>query len=136
MPDKKILKKEMVKTNPKFETFKKILLKTKEQIAGDIRGLSDENSGSANDRGGDVSGHALHMADVATDMYDREFTLGLASNDRELLYEVDEALARIKDGSFGLCVECKKVIPATRLKAIPHARTCMKCQEKLEAKRR
>jgi DnaK suppressor protein len=134
MPDKKTTNNK--KINPKLEAYKKILLKTKEQIAGDIRGLSDENSGSGNDRGGDVSGHALHMADVATDMYDREFTLGLASNDRELLYEIDEALNRVKDGSYGFCGDCKKPIPATRLKAIPHARTCMKCQEKLESKRR
>ena len=123
------------KTNPKFDVYKKSLLKTKEQITGDIRTLSDENSGSGNDRSGDVSGHALHMADVATDMYDREFTLGLASNDREMLYAIDEALLRVKDGSYGICVECKKSIPATRLKAIPYARTCMKCQNKLEAKR-
>ena len=130
------VKKKITKTNPKFEVYKKILLKTKEQIAGDIRNLSDENSGSGNDRSGDVSGHALHMADVATDMYDREFTLGLASNDRELLYAVVEALSRIRDGSFGTCSQCKKPIPVTRLKAIPYARTCLKCQEKIESKRR
>ncbi len=124
------------KTDPKFDFYKKVLLKTKDQIAGDIRTLSDENAGSGNDKSGDVSGHALHMADVATDMYDREFTLGLASNDRELLYDIDEALNRIQDGSFGVCAECKKSIPITRLKAIPHARLCLKCQEKLEAKRK
>ena len=144
MPVKKTVSKEVkapskiykhAKENPKFDPYKKLLLKTKDQITGDIRNLSDENSGSGNDRGGDVSGHALHMADVATDMYDREFTLTLASNDRELLHEVDEALGRIKDGTFGVCTSCKKTIPVTRLKAIPHARTCMKCQEKLEAKR-
>ena len=138
MPVKKVMKPikntKLKKTNPKFDPYKKVLLKTKDQIAGDIRTLSDENSGSGNDRSGDVSGHALHMADVATDMYDREFTLGLASNDRELLFEVVEALGRIQDGSYGTCVECKKSIPATRLKAIPHARTCLKCQKKLEAK--
>ncbi len=122
--------------NPKLEPYKKLLLKTKEQIVGDIRNLSDENSGSGNDRGGDVSGHALHMADVATDMYDREFTLGLASTDRELLYEITEALFRIEEGTFGNCSECKKSIPVTRLKAIPHARACLKCQEKIEAKQR
>ena len=122
--------------NPKFEPYKKLLLKTKEQIAGDIRGLSDENTGGGNDRGGDVSGHALHMADVATDMYDREFTLGLAANDRELLYHVNEALEHIEEGSYGLCVTCKKPIPATRLKAIPHAQTCLKCQELRESKKR
>jgi DnaK suppressor protein len=124
------------KINPKFEPYKKLLLKIKDQITGDIRGLSDENTGSVNDRGGDVSGHALHMADVATDMYDREFTLGLAANDRELLYNVNEALERIKEGDFGFCMTCKKPIPATRLKAIPHAKTCLKCQELLESKRR
>jgi DnaK suppressor protein len=137
MPAKKVVKSKIIKrpkTNPRFDVYKKILLKTKEQISGDIRTLSDENSGSGNDRGGDVSGHALHMADVATDMYDREFTLGLASNERELLYEIDGALARIQEGTFGVCDQCKKPIPATRLKAIPHARTCMKCQEQIEAK--
>ena len=122
--------------NPKFEPYKKLLIKTKEQITGDIRGLSEDNNGSGQDRGGDVSGHALHMADVATDMYDREFTLGLAANDRELLYQVNEALGRIHDGNFGLCITCKKSIPATRLKAIPHAQTCLKCQELLESKKR
>jgi len=140
MPVKKSIKRikhtRPKKTNPKFDVYKKVLLKTKEQIAGDIRTLSDENSGSGNDRSGDVSGHALHMADVATDMYDREFTLGLASTDRELLFEVVEALGRIQDGTYGACVQCKKPIPATRLKAIPHARTCLKCQKSLEAKSR
>lgn len=124
------------KIDPKFEPYKKVLLRIKEQITGDIHNLSEENVGSGNDRGGDVSGHALHMADVATDMYDREFTLGLASNDRELLYQVNEALDRIEDGNYGLCVSCKKSIPASRLKAIPHARTCLKCQETLEIKKR
>ena len=130
------MKVKRVKINPRLDGYKKLLLKVKDQIAGDIRNLSDENTGSGNDRSGDVSGHALHMADVATDMYDREFTLGLASNERELLYEINEALARIKDGTYGLCNQCKKPIPISRLKAIPHARTCLKCQEKLETKRR
>ena len=133
MPLKPFKKKRI---NPKFEPYRKLLLRAKEQIVGDIKQLSDENSGSNNDRSGDVSGHALHMADVATDMYDREFLLGLAGNDRELLYEIDEAVGRIHDGTYGACVECKKNIPITRLKAIPQVRTCMKCQEKLEKKRR
>ena len=124
------------KIDPKLEPYRKVLLRVKEQITGDIHNLSEENTGSSNDRGGDVSGHALHMADVATDMYDREFTLGLASNDSELLYQVNEALDRIEDGIYGLCVSCKKSIPANRLKAVPHAKTCLKCQEMLEIKKR
>src|SRR5438105_224764 len=102
MPVKKTITKsnvvKRVKINPKFEVYRKLLLKTKDQITGDIRHLSDDNNGGGNDRGGDVSGHALHMADVATDMYDREFALGLAANDRELLTRINQAMVRIEDG--------------------------------------
>ncbi|MBI3315067.1 MAG: hypothetical protein HYZ86_03935, partial [Candidatus Omnitrophica bacterium] len=119
MPLKPFKKKRI---NPKFEPYRKLLLNAKEQIIGDIRQLSNDNSESTNDRSGDISGHALHMADVATDMYDREFLLGLASNDRELLYKIDEALTRMEDGTYGLCIVCKKPIPAVRLKAIPQVR--------------
>ncbi len=129
-------KNKKIKINPKFEIYRKLLLKTKEQILGDIKNLSNDNSGSSNDRGGDVSGHALHMADVATDMYDREFAMGLAANDRELLMCVDQAMARIENGTYGICLECKKPIAATRLKALPQTQTCLKCQEKLESRRR
>ncbi len=72
------------------------------------------------------------MADVATDTYDREFSLGLASNERQLLYELDDALKKIEEGTFGICEECKSGIAKTRLKAIPYARLCLKCQEKKE----
>ena len=123
------------KNTKKFEVYKKILFKIKEQIEGDIRLMSDESGGVQGDRGGDVSGHALHMADVATDMYDREFNLGLASNDREILIKVQQALLRIEDGQYGHCSECKKPVPVARLKAIPYAETCLKCQEKMESGR-
>lgn len=132
----KIIKRVKVKINPKLEVYKKLLIKTKNQIVGDIRNLSDENAGSANDRSGDVSGHALHMADVATDMYDREFAMGLAANDRELLLRITEAMGRIEDGTYGSCLDCKKPIATTRLKALPYVTTCLKCQEKIESKRR
>ena len=72
------------------------------------------------------------MADVATDNYDREFSLGLASNERKTLYELEDALKRIEDGDFGFCDQCKAPISKLRLKAVPSARLCVKCQEKLE----
>ncbi len=114
--------------------YKKVLLGIKEKITGEIKQMSHDASSSQKDVGGDMSGHGLHMADVATDMYDREFSLGLASNDRELLHKINEALQRIEDSTFGICVECHKPVAAVRLKAIPYARTCLKCQEKLESK--
>jgi RNA polymerase-binding protein DksA len=114
--------------------YKKMLLGIKEKIVSQIKQISSDASSPHKDASGDISGHALHMADVATDMYDREFSLGLASNDRELLYQVEEALQRIEDNTFGYCQECGKSIPLARLKAIPYTPTCMKCQEKLETK--
>ena len=117
-----------------LELYKKLLLKIKEEIVHDIKNMNQVNSADSKDFSGDVAGHALHMADVATDMYDREFNLGLASNDRELLYKVDSALKRVDDKTFGLCIKCKKFISPPRLKAIPYVETCLKCQEELEKK--
>ena len=127
MPDKKMDKKQL-------EVFKKSLLKIKENIVHDIKNMNSVNSVDNKDVMGDISGHALHMADVATDMYDREFTLGLASNEREILNKLEDALKRIGEKSFGLCVRCKKSITLARLKAIPYVETCLKCQEELEKK--
>jgi RNA polymerase-binding protein DksA len=128
MPNKKIDKK--------FEPYRKILLEIKEQVQDDLKVMNDENTNTNGNGAGDVSGHALHMADVATDMYDREFNLGLASNDRETLARVAEALQRIEEGNYGLCTHCKKSIASARLKAIPYVETCVKCQEDLESKQR
>ncbi len=128
MPDKKLDKKIL-------DGYKKLLTRLKEDISHDIKKMSAVESASAKDSSVDVSSHALHMADVATDMYDREFNLGLASNDRELLYRIQGALKRIEDKSYGFCADCKKLITAARLKAIPYTELCMKCQEKSEQKR-
>ena len=116
----------------KWEPYKKLLLRIKEETANDIKQMSSTNAQSQKESSGDISGHALHMADVATDMYDREFNLGLASNDRELLYKVSEALGRIAENTYGICQECDKSIALVRLKAIPYVETCLKCQEKIE----
>lgn len=118
------------------EQFKKVLLKNKENIVHDIKNMAAVNSANNKDNGGDVSSHSMHIADVATDMYDREFSLGLASNDRELLNRIDAALKRIADKTFGLCNVCKKAIAAARLKALPYVETCLKCQEQIETKKR
>ena len=119
----------------KLDHYKKILLRLMEQTQGDIKQMSHENTGVGKDSPVQVSGHGLHLADVATDMYDREFSLGLASNEREVLYKIDLALKKIVDGSFGFCTDCHKAIAAARLKALPYTETCLKCQEKLESKK-
>jgi DnaK suppressor protein len=127
MPLKKMDKK-------KTDYYRKSLMKLKENFLRDITNMS-KDPGSQNGDSGDVSGHVLHMADVATDMYDREFNLGLASSERQVLVKIEQALKRIEEQTFGICAECKKPIPETRLKALPYVRTCLKCQEKIETKR-
>jgi RNA polymerase-binding protein DksA len=117
-----------------LDEFRKQLSELKEKILHDIKNMSSVNSVDQKDTTGDISGHALHMADVATDMYDREFNLGLASNDRELLFKIESALKRVDNKIFGLCSQCSKLIPLVRLKAIPYVETCLKCQEELEKK--
>jgi DnaK suppressor protein len=113
--------------------FRKVILKIKEKVAGDIKHISDDTlKKSQKDASGDISGYSYHMADVATDTYDREFSLGLASNEQKALYELDDALKRIEEGTFGICEECKCAMTKTRLKAVPYARLCVKCQEKKE----
>jgi RNA polymerase-binding protein DksA len=115
--------------------FKKLILKRKEEVAEDIKHISEDTlKKSQKEASGDISGYTYHMADVATDTYDREFALGLASNERELLYELDDALKKTDEGTFGICEECKNMITKTRLKAVPYARLCVKCQEKKEKK--
>ena len=118
----------------KLAQYKKSLIKLSDSLLHDIDNMS-KNPGSQNSDSSDISGHVLHMADVATDMYDREFNLGLASTEREVLQKIEKALKRIDDKIFGACVECEKSIPFARLNAIPYVETCLKCQEKIETKK-
>jgi len=123
---KKFNKKELAE-------FKKIILKRKEEIIQDIQHISEDTlKKSQKEASGDISGYTYHMADIATDTYDREFSLGLASNERDILYELDDALKKIDEGSFGICEDCKGLITKVRLRAVPYARLCVKCQQKRE----
>ena len=123
---KKFNKKELTE-------FKKIILKVKDKMVDDIKHISEDTlKKSQKDASGDISGYTYHMADVATDTYDREFSVGLASNERQMLYELSDALKKIEDGSYGVCEEYKSLIAKNRLKAVPYARLCVKCQEKKE----
>jgi len=120
-------------TKKELSEFRKIIQKRKDEINDDIRHISEDTlKKSQKDASGDISGYTYHMADVATDNYDREFSLGLASNDRKFLYELDDALKRIEEGNYGICHDCGCPIAKTRLKAVPQARLCIKCQAKKE----
>jgi DnaK suppressor protein len=78
------------------------------------------------------NGDTQDIADKATNAYTKEFLYSLSNSDRQMLQMVDEALARMKKGIYGVCVECgEKMIPK-RLEAVPWARHCISCQEREE----
>ncbi|MDD5610039.1 MAG: TraR/DksA C4-type zinc finger protein [Candidatus Omnitrophica bacterium] len=123
---KKLDKKELLE-------FKKLVLKKKSELIEQINHISEDTlKKSPKEASGDISSYTYHMADVATDTYDREFSMSLASNDRAIFYEIEDALKKIEDGTYGICEECKDFIAKVRLRAIPYARLCLKCQEKKE----
>ena len=74
------------------------------------------------------------MADAGTDSFDRDLTLGLASFEQEALYEVDAALQRIDDGTYGVCELTGRAIPWKRLEAIPWTRFSIEAEVKLETR--
>jgi len=72
---------------------------------------------------------APDIADRATSAFQREFSFALSENEGKLLRMIDDALARLDNGRFGLCVHCEQPIEKQRLQAIPWARHCIACQE-------
>ena len=113
-----------------LERFKKILQEIRKKIVGDLEHLEgDSLKASQRDASGDLSAYAFHMADVATDNFDREFSLDIASTEQAILNRIDEALRKIDDGSYGTCENCNKPISFKRLKAVPYAKLCIKCKE-------
>ena len=124
----------MDKKDLKF--FKELLMKKKIDLAKGIDHIAnDALKTSQRDAAGDLSAYSLHMADMATDNYDREFSLGLADNEQKILNRINEALEKITESKFGLCELCGKKISKVRLKAVPYAELCIPCQEKQEKKK-
>jgi DnaK suppressor protein len=72
------------------------------------------------------------IADKAANSYTKEFLFHQSDDNRRILQLVTEALERIKDGTYGLCVACQEEVQAKRLEAVPWARHCIECQEKQE----
>lgn len=127
------------KTNlkkPELNSYRKLLLDKRKGLMGEMGELMKEQVGSTpRDTSGDLSSHAYHMADQGTDAMEREMAFMFASKSGRLVYHIEEALRRIESGTYGLCAQCQKPINAARLKAVPHARLCIKCKESEEGRR-
>lgn len=95
--------------------------------------LIDERSEALSEAAEPVERHSLHRADSATDEFDHELALSQLSGEQEALYEVEAAMRRILDGSYGVCERTGKRIPAARLKAVPWTRFREEVQARLES---
>ena len=119
--------------NEDLASYRRVLQSLRSRLKGDLDQMTDEALGRDSVGGsGNLSNSPLHMADLGTDNYDQEFTLGLIENEQGTLEQVNEALARMDLGKFGQCVECGEPISKPRLEAIPYARHCIRCARKLE----
>jgi RNA polymerase-binding protein DksA len=116
-----------------LEEFRQMLLLKRAQLIGDVEQLSDDaHAGNRSDASGDLSSMPIHMADIGSDNWDQEFNLVLLQNERNLLREIDDALERIKEGTYGICLATGRPISKARLRAKPWAKYCIEYARKKE----
>ena len=119
-----------------IEKYRAMLEEKKEILSGSIENIHEQNLTSQREGAGELSGYSIHLADTGSDNYNREFALELVANEQEILYLIDDALERIGEGTYGKCIMCEAPIPAARLDAVPYAANCLKCQSRMERRRR
>lgn len=127
-------KKSNVRLNAdELEHFKTMLLEKRMQLVGDVNEIHDEALKKPRiDAAGDLSSMPIHMADLGSDNFEQEFALGLMDSERKLLKEIDDALIRIDNGTYGICEVTDKSIAKARLEAKPWARYSVAYARKLE----
>jgi len=113
--------------------FREQLLAKRATLMGDVSKMADEAlRKSRQSSTGDLSNMPIHMADLGSDNFEQEFTLGLIENEHVILREIEEALARIENGTYGICLATGKPISKARLKAKPWAKYCIEYAQRLE----
>jgi DnaK suppressor protein len=94
--------------------------------------LLQQQRGQFNDALEERPTFSMHMADAGTDSYDRDLALGMLSHEQEAVYEIEEALNRIRSGTYGVCEMTGRRIPAARLEAIPWTRFTAAAERTIE----
>ena len=119
-----------------IKQLRQLLITERTKLAEEIKSIARDASTSPRDASGDLSAYTVHMADMAADTYERELSMNIASSEQQILYQIDEALKRLDDGSFGVCQQCNQPISVSRLKAVPYASLCIECQRAKEQQRK
>jgi RNA polymerase-binding transcription factor DksA len=110
---------------PKWQKFYDRLIDLRERF-------SNRRSGLANDALSEQPTFSTHMADAGTDTYDRDLALGLLSSEQDAIYQIDQAIDRIRSGSYGVCELTHKPIESARLEAVPWTRFSAAAEKQLE----
>jgi len=109
-----------------------MLLTKRRELVGDVKTLASEALKDGSGGGSSLSSMPIHLADIGSDNWEKDFALDLMANERQLLREIDAALMRIEKGIFGLCEASSKPISKKRLRAKPWARYCIEYARKKE----
>ncbi len=116
-----------------LQEFRQLLLTKRAELIGDVDHMTSEALRDSQPGGlGTLSNVPIHMADVGSDNWEQEFTLGLVANERQRLKEIDAALQRIADHTYGICESTHKPIGKQRLRAKPWARYCIESAREKE----
>ena len=124
----------MALTKEQIKQFRQLLITERTKLAEEIKSIAQDVSTSPREASGDLSAYTVHLADMAADTYDRELSMNIVSSEQEILYQIDDALKRLDDGSYGVCQQCNQPITMSRLKAVPYASLCINCQRAKEQK--
>jgi RNA polymerase-binding protein DksA len=114
------------------DRFRERLLEERSRVVDAIDNIHAENPGSIGDETEELTFQDNHLGDVATATFDREMASTLEENSNHVLAEIDEALARIENGTYGLCGRCGKPIGEERLEALPWATLCIEDKRRQE----
>jgi RNA polymerase-binding protein DksA len=118
----------MTLTTDQLDQYRKQLNGERKRILQNIGSLHEELGTSLHDDS-DENGLETHIGDLGTITFLRERDLSLEATEEHLLQEIDDALVRVRKGTFGRCVDCNAEIPADRLEALPWAARCMEHQQ-------
>ncbi len=130
-------KKEAKMSEKDLKYFENLLLeKRREIVASQSESESNNAFHAQNDQGGELAGYSNHLADAASDYTSQEINFDLAARGGKYLVYLEEALHRIKEGTFGICKVCKRLIPKARLEAVPTATKCVDCKEETKKRER
>lgn len=122
-------------TRQELKRYKDLLIKERARLNDELSTLKKNNMNkSQRDASGDLSSYTFHMADMASDNYERDFSMGLATEEQKTLFAIEEALKRVEDGTYGNCLQCGKKVLKKRLNAIPYTELCLECQKSKEKK--